>query len=80
MHIDRFDKPNRRVWALQYLKHGRPVYQTATAVLCLYGFLTEYRADRRQPKAWIVISPAVVRWHGSVAYIERPPVKERRRR
>jgi hypothetical protein len=70
LHVDRFDKPNRRVWALQYRKGRTAIYLTARSVLVLVPMQTCYRDGPRQPRAYLVARDARVRWRGAEAIIE----------
>lgn len=75
VHVDRFDKPNPNVWAVQYWRHGCPVYRTATHVYIRTAVGTRYHGpkDKQQPRAYLVAKWARVTWVGYKAYIEADP-------
>jgi hypothetical protein len=69
LHIDRFDKKSRAVWALQYVVRGRPIYRCATRVDVIVGLgTTRYATDGREPRAYLEFRGRV-RWHGRRASI-----------
>ena len=60
VHIDKLDKKNGRIWAVQYWNGSRWIYKTAEYVSIRSPSYTKSFKDKGQPKAMIVV------WSGKV--------------
>lgn len=70
VHVDRLDREDCKVWAVQHWRDGRPVYETAySVVLHAPGFTQFFGARGRQPKAVIVVPEASCAVTGGVAIV-----------
>lgn len=79
LHVDRLDKADGLVWAVQYreadakgrLGRGKAVYRCAQSVIFRAAGFTQFHGPRGpQPKAVIVFPSAVVRWERTATFIE----------
>lgn len=72
IHVDRLDREDCRVWAVQHWVDGRAIYETVySVVLQAPGFTQFSPGERRQPRAVIVVPEALVRVMGGVATVSR---------
>lgn len=72
LHIDRLDKQNRLVWAVQYRRRGKAVYKTALLVSWVNrcsGLTRFHGKGLRQPVAYLIFLDSEVRWMGNEAWI-----------
>lgn len=70
VHIDRLDREDCRVWAVQHWQQGRVVYETAYSVVLRAPCFTQFfGAKGRQPKAVIVVPEASCAVIGGVATV-----------
>lgn len=73
IHIDKINRRDGRIWAVQYCPpkgHGPSVYYAVTGVVCTVPTCTSYNSTS-QPRAWLQASAAKVTLHGSTAVIEK---------
>lgn len=67
VHIDRLDRDDGKVWAVQFWDKGKHRYEVTAGVVILGGAYTAFfGAKGRQPKAVIVVDKAIVRECGAV--------------
>lgn len=70
MHVDRLDRKDGEVWAIQYWRKGMPYYVTTKNVVLQAPCYTQFfGAKERQPKAVIVVPGGRVELRGDVAVI-----------
>lgn len=68
LHVDRLDKRDRTVWAIQYweysgITHGWVlVYRVAKHVYWSAQGETRFKDDGRQPRAFLEFQMSAVRW------------------
>ncbi len=63
LHVDRFDKRNNYVWALQYWNGRKWVYRTAVWVIFVGRGATRFRGNSaRQPRGVVLFHDARVNW------------------
>lgn len=73
LHVDRLDKKNEAVWAVQYWADGKPVYRvTRSVTVDTLGFTRFFGPrSRQQPRAVVVFDGAIVTLTRAGVYIGR---------
>lgn len=73
VHVSSLEEPSGNVWAVQHHVGGKPVYREAAHVQIDAPLLTRFfgRSSKKQPRAVIVVTDAVVVVRGNVAFITR---------
>lgn len=73
VHIDRLDREDGRVWAIQYRVSGKPQYAVAQGVVIQAASSTRfYGPTGRQPRAVICVpEPVSVRITNGIAVIAK---------
>lgn len=70
IHVDRLDRADGKVWAVQYVERGHPVYLCVEAVILFTAGHTEFFGSKgKQPRAVIVVPGGIVDLRGTTAYI-----------
>lgn len=69
LHIDRIDKRNQRIWAVQSWDGDKALYQTAKAVIIRVNGYTQQWRDG-QPRAVVEFPDAVVKIGGYTICLE----------
>lgn len=70
LHVDRLDRPDGLIWAVQSVERGKPVYRVAEAVIVFPASYTAFHgAKAAQPRAVIVVPGGKVTMRGKTALV-----------
>lgn len=70
VHVDRLDRADGCVWAVQSVEHGKPVYRVAESVIVFPASYTAFHgAKSAQPRAVIVVPGGKVALRGKMALV-----------
>lgn len=70
LHVDRLDRPDGLIWAVQSVERGKPVYRVAEAVIVFPASYTAFHgAKAAQPKAVLVVPGGKVTMRGKTALV-----------